>query len=291
MQIRGFFENIGNWSPSFLSASKTKENFMHKAIGCRVNVIYYSIIDAPLASVGEFKKGQKKIPRTDDWKIAWGHILWMPSLRRWPSRVCSPFWGYTWERENNKHGASIKVDDANQMATRFLLSSQQVSILFSSFRIFSNHQKLLLPSSPSTANVLQWIINGLKVFFYFWFFSPLAPVIVIFPTMIPFLSNKRPPKLSDGFFSLLLIKLMSYWIEQLAIIQKEINLGILSKAAFVHAFNSCVGRQVALVRCCQMGLFSTQQIHMLCANRGHVYFVVRYFLLRIFNNIISLSGR
>ena len=33
---------------------------MHKAIGCRVNVIYYSIIDAPLASVGEFEKGRRK---------------------------------------------------------------------------------------------------------------------------------------------------------------------------------------------------------------------------------------
>lgn len=56
---------------------------MHKEkIGCRLNVIYYSIIDAPHGIVAitiyseEGTRWNEGITsgRTDDWKIAWGDI-------------------------------------------------------------------------------------------------------------------------------------------------------------------------------------------------------------------------
>lgn len=134
----------------------------------------------------------------------------------------APFWIYL---RYNKHRASIKFDDANQMATRFLLSSLQVSILFFSFRIFSNQLLLPPPSATCYNESSGFSLRFCNFPFYF------------------FCKTKDHLSFLMGFS--LLIKLMGYWKEQ-----SDYSL-FFRKRLTTGNRSSTIGRQVALVRCCR----------------------------------------
>jgi hypothetical protein len=135
----------------------------------------------------------------------------MPSLRWW-----SEFHLFGSYLRHNKHRASIKFDDANQMAPRFLFASRQVSIPFLELPyvyVFSNQLLLPPPSATCYNESSNWLLFLSLRFCNFF--------------LLIFFSCKTKDHLSFLMgFSRLLIKLMGYWKGQLAIIhyfsEKEI---------------------------------------------------------------------
>lgn len=172
-----------------------------------MNVIYYSIIDAPSGPQNTiYQKGEG-----DD-------EIQEPMIGKLHEVLLNAFIKVVGSYlRHNKHRASIKFDDANQMAPRFLFSSRQVSIPFLSFRMYVYFQiNCCCPHRQQRVTMNHQ--TGCS-------FLSFSAFVIFFPLI--FFSCKTKDHLSFLMgFSRLLIKLMGYWKGQLAIIhyfsEKEI---------------------------------------------------------------------